>query len=85
MAFVTSDTNRWTEVKLPQLTVPRAGHSIITMEAAARHSLSANDRDMDVDAVSISETLLVFGGGDNEGNFYSDLTTVSVEEILGAV
>ncbi|XP_035531342.1 kelch repeat-containing protein [Morone saxatilis] len=77
------DTNSWTEVTLPQLSVPRAGHSIITMETAARHRFSEEDED--ADAGSVSRTLLVFGGGDNEGNFYSDLTTVAVEELLAAI
>ncbi|XP_070711332.1 kelch repeat-containing protein [Pempheris klunzingeri] len=77
------DTNSWTEVTLPQLCVPRAGHSIITMENAPRHRFSEEDKDGDADPAS--RTLLVFGGGDNEGNFYSDLTTVAVEELLGAL
>uniref|UniRef100_A0A8D0D6B3 Kelch repeat-containing protein n=1 Tax=Sander lucioperca TaxID=283035 RepID=A0A8D0D6B3_SANLU len=63
------DTNSWTEVTLPQLSIPRAGHSIITMETDG----------------SVSRRLLVFGGGDNEGNFYSDLTTVAVEDLLAAI
>uniref|UniRef100_H3D8J0 Kelch repeat-containing protein n=1 Tax=Tetraodon nigroviridis TaxID=99883 RepID=H3D8J0_TETNG len=69
-----TDTNTWTEVDVPQLSVPRAGHSIITMETpGARRSAGA---------VSVGRTLLVFGGGDNEGSYYSDLTTVAVEEVL---
>ncbi|XP_026147794.1 kelch repeat-containing protein [Mastacembelus armatus] len=78
------DTNSWTEVTLPQLSVPRAGHSIITMETAGHH-FSKTDEDVDMDAGSTNRTLLVFGGGDNEGIFYSDLTTVTVEKVLGAV
>lgn len=80
------DTNSWTEVTLPQLSIPRAGHSIITMETASLHQrFSGEDEDVDMDAGSVSRTLLVFGGGDNEGNFYSDLTTVAVEELLGVI
>ncbi len=30
---------------------------------------------------SAPETLLVFGGGDNEGSFFSDLFTMPVEEL----
>lgn len=78
-----SDTNSWTEVTLPRLSVPRAGHSIITMETAGHHRFSEEDED--ADAGFVSRTLLVFGGGDNEGNFYSDLTTVAVEELLAAI
>ncbi|XP_028419962.1 kelch repeat-containing protein isoform X1 [Perca flavescens] len=79
------DTNSWTEVTLPQLSVPRAGHSIITMETDGHHRFSGQDEDVDVDAGSVSRRLLVFGGGDNEGNFYSDLTTVAVEDLLAAI
>ncbi|XP_038587403.1 kelch repeat-containing protein [Micropterus salmoides] len=77
------DTNSWTEVTLPQLSVPRAGHSIITMKTAGHHRFSEEDED--VDTSSVNRTLLVFGGGDNEGNFFSDLTTLSVEELLQAI
>ncbi|KAK2862782.1 hypothetical protein Q5P01_002315 [Channa striata] len=79
------DTNSWTELMLPQLSVPRAGHCIITMETAGCHRFSEEDEDVDMDAGLVSRTLLVFGGGDNEGNFYSDLMTVSVEELLSAI
>lgn len=76
-----TDTNSWTEVTLPQLSAPRAGHSIITMETAGHRRLLEEEED----AGSVGRTLLVFGGGDNEGNFYSDLTTVAVEELLAAI
>ncbi|XP_015251388.1 PREDICTED: tip elongation aberrant protein 3-like [Cyprinodon variegatus] len=75
------DTNSWTELKLPQLSVPRAGHSIITMETPARHGYS--EEKSSKSSVS-SRTLLVFGGGDNEGTFFSDLISISVEELLAA-
>ncbi|KAI3376539.1 hypothetical protein L3Q82_016987, partial [Scortum barcoo] len=77
------DTNSWTEVTFPQLSAPRAGHSIITMETDGHRRLLEEEEDGD--AGSVSRTLLVFGGGDNEGNFYSDLTTVAVEELLTAI
>ncbi|KAK5893687.1 hypothetical protein CgunFtcFv8_006536 [Champsocephalus gunnari] len=76
------DTNSWTEATLPQLSLPRAGHSIVTMETDA---LFKEDGDVDMDAGSIGRNLLVFGGGDNERNFYCDLTTVAVEDLLAAV
>lgn len=67
----------------PELSVPRAGHSIITMETAVHiRCFSEEDEDAEMNG---GRTLLVFGGGDNEGNFYSDLTTVAVEELLGAI
>lgn len=64
------DSNSWTEVALPELSLPRAGHSIVSMETTPRHERQGN------------KALLVFGGGDNEGTFYSDLTTVAVESLL---
>uniref|UniRef100_A0A1A8I8U0 Kelch repeat-containing protein n=1 Tax=Nothobranchius kuhntae TaxID=321403 RepID=A0A1A8I8U0_NOTKU len=79
-AFVfDTETNSWTELALPQLSVPRAGHSIITMETPSHHLPSKED------AGVVKKTLLVFGGGDNEGRFYSDLTTVAVETLLDAL
>lgn len=75
-----SDTNSWTEVTLPQLSVPRAGHSIITMEMPVHRRSLGEDEGTDTD-----RTLLLFGGGDNEGNFYSDLTSVALEELLAAI
>ncbi|XP_069573082.1 kelch repeat-containing protein [Brachyistius frenatus] len=81
-AFVfDTDTNSWTEVTLPRLSVPRAGHSVITMATGHRFS----EEDVETSGGSGGRTLLVFAGGDNEGNFYSDLTTVAVEELLGAI
>ncbi|KAG7243264.1 hypothetical protein INR49_011710 [Caranx melampygus] len=80
--LIHGDTNSWTEVSIPQLSVPRAGHTIITMDTASRQPFCEEDEDMGVDA---GRTLLVFGGGDNEGNFYSDLTTVAMEELLTAI
>ncbi|XP_061619690.1 kelch repeat-containing protein isoform X2 [Phyllopteryx taeniolatus] len=73
-AFVfDTDTNLWAEVKLPQLSLARAGHSVIAVETpTGRH---AAEREAD-------KTLLVFGGGDNEGAFYGDVTAVGVKELL---
>lgn len=56
------------------------------METAGRlHFSEEKDEDAGVRPGSAGWTLLVFGGGDNEGKFYSDLTTVAVEELLGAI
>uniref|UniRef100_A0A4W5N8I8 Kelch repeat-containing protein n=1 Tax=Hucho hucho TaxID=62062 RepID=A0A4W5N8I8_9TELE len=76
-----TDTNTWTELVHPQLSVPRAGHSIITM-ALANQNLSFKDDGNERNSDRTPKTLLVFGGGDNEGNFYSDLTTLTVAELL---
>lgn len=72
---------------VPQLSVPRAGHSIVTMETPGSRRFAAleEEDDNDDDHGAVGRTLLVFGGGDNEGSFYSDLTTVAVEEILARV
>ncbi|XP_051923280.1 kelch repeat-containing protein isoform X2 [Hippocampus zosterae] len=73
-AFVfDTETNMWTEVTLPQLSLARAGHSIVAMETASGHDAEAQQAD---------KTLLVFGGGDNEGAFYADVTVVAVKELL---
>ncbi|XP_075890223.1 kelch repeat-containing protein [Nelusetta ayraudi] len=79
------DTNHWTEVALPQLSTPRAGHSIIAMETAGHLPLIKGEDDMNATRVPIGRTLLVFGGGDNEGQFYSDVTTVAVKDLLVAL
>ncbi|KAM9836571.1 LOW QUALITY PROTEIN: kelch repeat-containing protein [Aulostomus maculatus] len=80
-----TETNMWTEVMLPQLSIPRAGHCIITMETGASRRFSESTEEAEREAGSVSRTLLVFGGGDNEGNFYSDLTTVAMEELRTCV
>lgn len=78
-----SDTNSWTEVKMPQFSVPMAGHSIITMAMPISQQFTAEEEDGG--SGSVCKTLLMFGGGDNEGSFYSNLTTIAVEEILSHV
>ncbi|XP_061565585.1 kelch repeat-containing protein [Cololabis saira] len=75
------ENSSWTEVTPPQLSVPRAGHSIIAIETACIGHFSEEGSD----GGSGGKSLLVFGGGDNEGNFYSDLTTVSVEDLRDAL
>uniref|UniRef100_A0A8D3B3X0 Kelch repeat-containing protein n=1 Tax=Scophthalmus maximus TaxID=52904 RepID=A0A8D3B3X0_SCOMX len=80
-----TDSNSWTELTLPQLSVPRAGHALIAMDIASRHCFPLEGKDVDMDAGFVSRTVLMFGGGDNEGTFYSDLTTVATEELLGAI
>lgn len=54
------------------------------METPVSRRFSAVEEDGDGSG-SAGRTLLVFGGGDNEGSFYSDLATVAVEEILARV
>lgn len=76
-----SDTNAWNEVKMPQFSVPMAGHSVITMAMPVSQQFTAEEED----GGSVCKTLLMFGGGDNEGSFYSDLTTIAVEDLLSHV
>ncbi|MCI4377394.1 hypothetical protein PGIGA_G00203100 [Pangasianodon gigas] len=77
MFLFNTDTNCWTSLACSQLTsTPRAGHSIITMATACVKG-SSDDQEQ----VSESQTLLIFGGGDNEGSFFSDLITVPVKEL----
>ncbi|CAL8327119.1 unnamed protein product [Lota lota] len=80
------DTNSWTEVSHPQLSVPRAGHSIISMAMSVDGRWGSQSSGADEEEEGgAPRSLLVFGGGDNEGKFYSDLMVVSIEELLGAV
>ncbi|XP_059932740.1 kelch repeat-containing protein [Gadus macrocephalus] len=84
------DTSCWSEVSLPEFSVSRAGHSIISMAMAADgrwggQSTGAVAEEEEEQGGGASRSLLVFGGGDNEGKFYSDLMVVSIEELLGAV
>uniref|UniRef100_A0A3P8XAV1 Kelch repeat-containing protein n=1 Tax=Esox lucius TaxID=8010 RepID=A0A3P8XAV1_ESOLU len=76
-----TDTNTWAELVHPQLTVPRAGHSIITMGLANQNPSSEDDNN-NQNSDHTPKALLIFGGGDNEGNFYSDLTALTVTELL---
>ncbi|XP_030635078.1 kelch repeat-containing protein [Chanos chanos] len=77
-----TDTSCWTSVVHPQLTsVPRAGHSIIAMATAhLKGFMDEAERGEDTD--SAHQTLLIFGGGDNEGKFFSDLITMHLEELV---
>lgn len=72
-------TSSWSSLTLPQLnSVPRAGHSIITMPFTCKTESMDEQEEVPEPA---PETLLIFGGGDNEGSFFSDLITVPVKEI----
>jgi len=44
------------------------------------HVQGSIDEEEDLPEAS-PQTLLVFGGGDNEGSFFSDLFTMPVEEL----
>ncbi|XP_063043108.1 kelch repeat-containing protein [Engraulis encrasicolus] len=76
-----TDTSSWTTIRHSQLTsVPRAGHSIIGMTMADTQGSMDEDQPQWSDETT-PKTLLIFGGGDNEGSFFSDLITLSVEDL----
>ncbi|TRY87653.1 hypothetical protein DNTS_013607, partial [Danionella cerebrum] len=79
-AFIfNTDTSCWSSLTLPQLNfTPRAGHSIITMPTSCK-KVSTDERDECLE--STPQTLLVFGGGDNEGSFFSDQFTMAVDDL----
>ncbi|KAJ8367302.1 hypothetical protein AAFF_G00321120 [Aldrovandia affinis] len=75
-------SSSWTAVVNPHLSaMPRAGHSIITMANTYTED-SMEDGEQAMGLGPCPQTLLIFGGGDNEGSFFSDLTTLSIEELL---
>ncbi|XP_026869803.2 kelch repeat-containing protein [Electrophorus electricus] len=76
-AFIfNTDTSCWTSLALSPLTSePRAGHSIITMATTCIKGFSGEQEE------SSSQALLIFGGGDNEGSFFSDLITMPVKNL----
>ncbi|XP_035263776.1 kelch repeat-containing protein [Anguilla anguilla] len=75
-------SSSWTTVVNPSLSaVPRAGHSIITM-ANTYTEESMEDEEQIMGLEPCPQTLLIFGGGDNEGSFFSDLTTLLIDEVL---
>ncbi|XP_051991270.1 kelch repeat-containing protein [Xyrauchen texanus] len=74
-----TDTSSWSSLTLPQLnSVPRTGHSVITMPTTCK---KASRDELEDFSESSPQTLLVFGGGDNEGSFFSDLITTPVKEL----
>ncbi|XP_023649814.1 kelch repeat-containing protein isoform X1 [Paramormyrops kingsleyae] len=76
-----TDTSCWTTVVNTQLSaVPRAGHSIITM-VKPNTEAPTKDEEEQMSEV-LPQILLVFGGGDNEGSFFSDLMTMMIDDLL---
>ena len=69
-----------------QLSLPRAGHSMCTtMDNAMDHSPCRYEEELvgEEGKGCVTRTLIMFGGGDNEGNFYSDLTTLNISLVGG--
>lgn len=69
-----SDTNMWSSLVCPVLcSKPRAGHSIINLDAKNIQSQKQAKHG------NIQCTLLVFGGSDCSGTFYNDTIKCKVE------
>ncbi|KAA0723175.1 F-box only protein 42 [Triplophysa tibetana] len=81
-AFIfNTDTSCWSSLTLPPLSsIPRAGHSIITMPFRCKKE-SMDEEEEEELSDPASQMLLVFGGGDNEGSFFSDLIAMPVNEL----
>ncbi|XP_051509129.1 rab9 effector protein with kelch motifs-like [Myxocyprinus asiaticus] len=72
-------TSCWSSLMMPQLNlVPRAGHSIITMPTTCKKGTIDEQEEL---SESSPQTMLIFGGGDNEGSFFSDLIIMPVKEL----
>nr|XP_033813239.1 acyl-CoA-binding domain-containing protein 4-like [Geotrypetes seraphini] len=78
-----AETRSWTAIvsgALPQ--EPRAGHSLLAI--GSTDSRTEEERSRGVSAViQSSSLLLVFGGGNNEGKFFSDTHKLPLEVLFG--
>ena len=66
-----ADTLAWTEVRVSPPVPARTGHTALCLP----HRDEEND---DGAPTPPRDEVLVFGGGDNEGHFFSDLISVSI-------
>ncbi|XP_062295755.1 uncharacterized protein zgc:163014 [Scomber scombrus] len=72
-----TDTNMWNSVASPLLcSKPRAGHSMINLGSSI---LTDTQKHEQGEHVGVHCTLLVFGGSDCSGTFYSDAVKCTVE------
>ncbi|XP_066575151.1 kelch repeat-containing protein isoform X2 [Amia ocellicauda] len=75
-----TDSSSWVTLVQPLLSaMPRAGHSIITLANTAQETSELEGQEVPEPR---PHTLLLFGGGDNEGGFYSDTLTLAIDELL---
>lgn len=60
----------------------RAGHASITMESHQQHNDNNNNEDVIKEGgegvTGTRPSLLVFGGGDNNGDFYNDIASIDL-------
>uniref|UniRef100_W5M0W6 Kelch repeat-containing protein n=1 Tax=Lepisosteus oculatus TaxID=7918 RepID=W5M0W6_LEPOC len=76
-----SESSTWTAIVHPLLTAtPRAGHTIVALGGAEQDPA---DPEGPEGPEPRPHALLVFGGGDNEGAFFSDRLTLKIDELLG--
>lgn len=74
--------NSWTALVHPILSaLPRAGHSMVTLTTTEEEA-GSEPTEEDWRPEPRPHTLLIFGGGDNEGGFYSDTMTLPIDEVL---
>nr|XP_015194260.1 PREDICTED: uncharacterized protein LOC102695370 [Lepisosteus oculatus] len=76
-----AESSTWTAIVHPLLTAtPRAGHTIVALGGAEQDPA---DPEGPEGPEPRPHALLVFGGGDNEGAFFSDRLTLKIDELLG--
>ncbi|XP_069036579.1 kelch repeat-containing protein isoform X2 [Lepisosteus oculatus] len=76
-----TESSTWTAIVHPLLTAtPRAGHTIVALGGAEQDPA---DPEGPEGPEPRPHALLVFGGGDNEGAFFSDRLTLKIDELLG--
>ncbi|MGH0174785.1 UNVERIFIED_CONTAM: hypothetical protein FKN15_069077 [Acipenser sinensis] len=74
--------NSWTALVHPILSaLPRAGHSMVTLTTTEEEA-GSEPTEEDWRPEPRPHTLLIFGGGDNEGGFYSDTMMLPIDEVL---
>ncbi|XP_039625015.1 kelch repeat-containing protein [Polypterus senegalus] len=76
-----TESSTWTALVNNTLSAtPRAGHSMITL------ATDQEDKDLESSETGFPQphSLLIFGGGDNEGGFFFDTLTLPVDSLLSS-